>query len=132
MAIQPTATATGAQPTRTAPVRVASATAVLERPAAKTREADASVHSVPQRIEKGKTPLLLITEVTYHDIPERRSASIQVGGGRPRVVHEGDSVDGFKVNQILAGAVEIEVGGGPVMLDVGESMSLTVSSPDFH
>jgi len=80
----------------------------------------------------GKTPILMITEVTFHDSPARRSATLQVAGGRPLLVHEGDTVNGIKVNEIQAGAVEFEVAGGPVVLDVGESMSLTVSGPDFH
>ena len=140
-AIQPSANVPAVQTARTAPVtaaaarpaptRVVSAKAA-ERPPVMDRPVNTPAPSKPDRIEKGRTPLLLVTEVTYHDVPERRSAQIQVAGGRPRVVHEGDSLDGFKVNQILAGSVEIEAGGGPVVLDVGESLTLTVSAPDFH
>jgi len=105
---------------------------VPQRPAGAAEKPDTPSESVRERIETGRTPLLLVTEVTYHDVPEKRSASIQLGDGQPRMVHEGESVDGFKVNQILAGAVQLEVGGAPVTLDVGESMSISVSAPDFH
>ncbi len=132
----PTAVAspTAAPATRapSTPPRVASAKSAPVRDLGLQREANDGVEPPPARIEKAKTPLLLVTEVTYHDVPERRSAYIQLGGARPRLVHEGESVDGFRVNQILAGAVEIEVGGGPVTLDVGESISLSVSAPDTH
>jgi hypothetical protein len=76
--------------------------------------------------------VLVVSEVTFHDLPERRSAMIQVGDAKPRLVHEGDTVEGFKVGEIKPGAVTIEIAGSPVVLGVGETMSLTVTAPDEH
>jgi hypothetical protein len=86
----------------------------------------------PPAIVRTETPVLLVTEVTFHDLPERRSATIQVGDAKPRLVHEGDAVEGFTIREIQPGAVMIEIAGSPVVLDVGQTMSLSVTAPDEH
>jgi hypothetical protein len=73
-----------------------------------------------------------VTEVTWHNDAARRSAHIQIGGAKPRLVHEGDLIEGIKVVEIRAGAVELETGGDSVELDVGESKTLRTETPVYH
>ena len=83
-------------------------------------------------IVKSHTPMLMVTEVTYHRRPEQRSARIRLGDSRARLVREGDRYHGLEVKEIMAGAITLELAGSDVIVDVGESLSFTVNEPDFH
>jgi hypothetical protein len=55
-----------------------------------------------------------------------------VGSAKPQLAREGDTIEGIEVREILPGAVIVVVAGSEVALDVGESVSLTVTRPDNH
>jgi len=62
----------------------------------------------------------------------RDAARIRIGDGSARFVREGDEIRGVRVGEILSGAVSFEMAGTDVVVDVGESVSFSVSEPDFH
>lgn len=103
---------------------------VLHPPAAPAPAAKREPAAKP--MIKKDFPMLKVTEVTYNARPENRSARIQVGDGPPRTVREGDEIQGVRVAEIKFGTVALQMGGADVDVDVGESVSLTVSEPDFH
>jgi hypothetical protein len=69
----------------------------------------------PPLVVESAGPRVTLTEVTFHSSRDRRSAYL-----------------GIEVREILPGAVIVVVAGHEVTLDVGESVSLTVTRPDFH
>ncbi|MDP3940338.1 MAG: hypothetical protein Q8R92_19655 [Deltaproteobacteria bacterium] len=77
-------------------------------------------------------PMLTVTEVTHHARPENRWARIKIGKGPARKVREGDDVQGIHVGEIQFGSVALQMAGTDVVVEVGESVSFTVSEPDFH
>ncbi len=76
--------------------------------------------------------MLTLTEVTHHVRPENRWARIKIGEGPARKVREGDDVEGIHVGEIQFGSVALQMAGTDVVVEVGESVSFTVSEPDFH
>jgi hypothetical protein len=127
-------------PTREASVRETPAAAprrVARAPQAETpeppsREAAPAEAPAAPLVVKSETPTVTVTEVTYHSAPDRRSAHLRVGSAKPQLAREGDTIEGIEVREILPGAVIVVVAGSEVALDVGESVSLTVTRPDNH
>ena len=86
----------------------------------------------PPPVVKRQVPMMMVTEVTYHPQPELRTARIRIEGDDAHLVREGDRYRGLKVKEITSGAITVDVAGTEVSVDVGDSLSFTVSEPDFH
>jgi hypothetical protein len=101
-------------------------------PATAAPEVGAPNAPPPSPVVESAGPTVTLTEVTYNPRRDRRSAYLRVGDAAPRRALEGETLDGIEVREILPGAVIVVVAGRAVTLDVGESLSLTVTRSDFH
>ncbi len=125
-----------AAPERVARAKAESPGATPEAPAAGPAPAAPEIGAPdkppPPLVVESAGPSVTLTEVTYHSSRDRRSAYLRVGDAKPRRALEGETLEGIEVREILPGAVIVLVAGHEVTLDVGESVSLTVTRQDFH
>ena len=65
-------------------------------------------------------PELSVERVSWHPVPERRSARIRLDGTRPIDAREGDIIAGVAIERIDPGAVEVRMGDALWLIQLGQ------------